>query len=216
MRLVLALAAAMAWPAAAVAQGEAPPPEEEEILAPPERAILRKPPSAEAMELGRRLAVALHQQAISRRVGEVLTEAEEPPHPRPPDGRIRAISPFLSPANGRWGIELQARAIAHAALVYARRYSVDELRQMAGFFESAAGRTYLDDRDAVSAEVEAALRTPQLHEELWDVLCRPQPPAGPVDGPNHGYVRLPPAIDTGEAPKRPVSCDAPTPARRPD
>ncbi len=214
MRIAMVLAAVMIWPAAAIAQGDPSKPEEDSIIV-PERRISPPAPNPEALALGRRLAAALHQQAISQRIGEIVARAEEgmdPPRepPPPPEGPIRAISPVLPPRDWSWGVEMQERAVEHVARVYARRYSVEELRRLAAFFESPIGRKYLDERDQVTTEVREALRSPRLDEELWEVVCGPRAPADPVDGPNHAYVRIPPA--RSDAPPRPLVCVSPIPA----
>jgi hypothetical protein len=220
VRMAMFLAAAAVCVPAAAAQRVPARPEPprtstgDEIYSPGIR-IRSTPPSEEALELGRRLALALDHRAILGRVRELLAKAEAQDHApgarRAPDGPIRAVGQLESPVYGPWGIELQARAVEHASMVYARRYPIEDMKQLVAFLESPVGAKFVQDR-AASAEVGTALSDPQLEEDLWEVVCGLRP-TGP-GGTHHGLRRLHPRVDGGPAPRPPVWCFAPVPAAR--
>lgn len=81
---------------------------------------------------------------------------------------------------------------------------------MTVFFESPAGRRFRDERPAIAVSVRDALAGPELEAEFREIVCRPRPPAGPVDGPDRFHVRIPQA-EPRAAPPRPAWCDAPQP-----
>ena len=225
MKRILLLAAAMLGSGPVGAQTSAPLPEEDgsSIYACGTR-IRPAPPSEAAMALGRRLAMALHPAAIAARVEGILTEAgayEEAPPPsapggalRPNDRPVRAVGSVRPLRNMSLGLELQNRAIDRVADFYARRYPVSELRQMVSFFESPVGRKYHEDREQMSAEVRDLLRSDALAQDLREAVCDAGSASGPRDGPNHGYVRLPPQV-TGESSWEPPAWCG-NPSRAPD
>jgi hypothetical protein len=218
MRLVIA-AAALAWGAVAMAQTKVIPPEDSEpsIYSPGSR-IVRQLPSEEALALGRRIAVALHGDAAWKRVNALLEKTVEkagPPLPeRRPDGPIRAIPLFRPLHDPTWGILLHARAIDHAGLVYAWRYNVDELRQMAHFVESPVGRKFLGEREEVLAEIGRVLGGSHLDEDFADVVCRIRIKTDRRDE-HRDLARLHPPPDLGvEPPPPPVWCGGAVPGVR--
>ena len=84
----------------------------------------------------------------------------------------------------------------HVGLVYAWRYPLEQLRQMVVFFESPAGEAFLKDRGpaAVPDDVAEALRSPELDEDLLDIVCN-RPPSDKTLGPHHDWRRLHPGVE---------------------
>lgn len=102
---------------------------------------------------------------------------------------------------------MQTRVAEHVGLVYAWRYPLPELRSMVAFFESPAGERYLKDRgpDAPSAEIAEALRSPELDEDLLEVVCW-RPVQTKTLGPHHDSARLHPPVPGFEPTPPPGWC----------
>jgi hypothetical protein len=207
-----ALVAFILFPAVAIAQPADDPPEICTCDPPP---MPRKLPADEALALGSRLATALQSNAIAKRVAELVEGAEArsgwPPElPSHPNGPIRAVGQVRPPLDWAWGIKMQARAAEHVGLIYAWRYSVDELKPMVAFFESPAGRKYLDDHGPVapSEEIAATLRSPELEEDLLEVVCG-RPLSAKTLAPHHDFVRLHRPVEGFGPPNPPAWCAEP-------
>jgi hypothetical protein len=159
-----------------------------------------KLPSEEALALGRRIVAVVDGRTVSKRTGELVAlararERPRPPLPTYPNGPIRAVPPVDLADYPVWGFVVQQRVADHAALFYATKYSLDELRAMAAFFESTAGAKLVQERQSHSAELEYALSTPVLEADLWNVACGTPVPQEVEDAPHHEYHRLHPPVD---------------------
>jgi hypothetical protein len=125
-------------------------------------------PVAEAEELGRRLAHSGDFQAIigAAAAGEI-------------DG-IAAKHPELS-ANERADLAATARAefqqartilLGKIGPIYARHFTVEELRGIVGFFESPAGRAYTGRLLTLVPAVAAAVSGYDFKKEAGAAFCR--------------------------------------------
>jgi hypothetical protein len=169
-----------------------------------------KLPSEEALALGRRIVRVVDLGAVARRNAQLvaLAQAKEGPRrpaPAYPNGPIRAVPPVDLANYPMWGIVVQERVIDHAALYYARTYSLDELKAMATFFDSSAGRKLVEERHPQSAELERQLATEVLEDDLWHVVCGRPVPQEVEDAPHHEFHRLHPPFEFPLPPK-PVWC----------
>ena len=172
----------------------------------------RKLPSDEALALGRRLALAIQNEAVARRTNELIAVAEaktgRPPDPPSyPNGPIRAVPALRRALEPSWDFRMGTRVAEHVGLVYAWRYPLDQLRQMVAFFESPAGEAFLKDRGpaAMPDDVAEALRSPELEEDLLDIVCN-RPPSEKTLGPHHDWRRLHPAVEGFEPTPAPAWC----------
>jgi len=172
----------------------------------------RKLPADEALALGRRLALAVQNEAVARRTNELIAIAEartgRPPEPpNYPNGPIRAVPTLRRPLNISWDFRMGTRVAEHVGLVYAWRYPLDQLRQMVVFFESPAGEAFLKDRGpaAVPDDIADALRSPELDEDLLDIVCN-RPPFEKTLGPHHDWRRLHPGVEGFEPTPAPAWC----------
>ena len=161
----------------------------------------RKLPGDEALVLGRRLALAIQNEAVARRTNELIAVAEtktgRPPEPPTyPNGPIRAVPALRRALEPSWDFRMSTRVAEHVGLVYAWRYPLEQLRQMVAFFESQAGEAFLKDRGpaAVPDDVAEALRSPELEEDLLDIVCH-RPPSKKTLGPHHDWWRLHPGVE---------------------
>jgi hypothetical protein len=213
MRVAMALAAAaLILPAPGTAQRtpRPRPPVNCYPFACPPRPAPGKLPGEEALALGRRIVAIVDGGAVAKRTGELvaLPQAKEPRRPplaTYPNGPIRAVPPVDLANYPAWAFVVQQRVIDHAALFYATRYSLDELRAMALFFESTAGAKLVQERQSRSAELEHALATRVLEDDLWNVVCGTPVPQEVEDAPHHEFHRLHPPVDF-PLPPRPLWC----------
>lgn len=190
MRFLTVLIAALNWAGVAAAQSRAPEPHGSASVS-AEGPL----PSAEAMELGRRIARALHQEELSHGVSTLSALAED-------EASTSRDAPFATSREGvDWTWALYDRALEQIALLYARRYSTAELRQMADFFRSPAGQRLLSDQSRLSEEIKVLFRSRYLETEYIAIVCRPKEPAGPAADPGGAA-----------ATKRPDWCDDPSKA----
>ena len=210
---MLIAAAALAVPEAGAAQ-RAPrprPPVNCYPFACPPRPNPPRLPSEEALALGRRIARVLDENgAVAKRTGQLVALAQAkqaPPAPVPnyPNGPIRAVPPVDLAGYPIWAFVVQQRVLDHAALFYATRYSLDELKEMAAFLESTGGAKLVEERQSRSAELEHALARPVVEDDLWNVVCGTPVPQEVEDEPHHEFHRLHPPIDF-PLPPRPLWC----------
>jgi hypothetical protein len=211
MPVMMVAVAALALPAGA-AQRPKPPPRNCYPFACPPRPSPGPLPSEEALALGRRIVMAVDLGAVAKRNGELvaLARAKEPPRPplpTYPNGPIRAVPPVDLADYPGWGFVMQQRVVDHAALHYARKYSIGELTALAAFFESSAGKKLIDKRQSRSAELDYALRVNPhvLEDDLWNVACGLPVPQEVEDAPHHQFHRLHPPLDY-PLPPRPKWC----------
>ena len=205
--MVLAAALSLVFPTVSSAQSDD---DYDYIIAPPMRPIPPKLPTEEALALGRRIVWAVDQGAVARRNAELVKlgrarEPRRPPPPTYPNGPIRAVPPVDLADYPEWGIVIQQRVIDHAALHYARTYSLDELKAMASFFESSAGRKLVEERRPQSPQLESELSTKLLEDDLWHVVCGRPVPQEVENAPHHEFDRLHPPMDF-PLPARPKWC----------
>ena len=177
-----------------------PPPIDCYPFACPPRPAPGKLPSDEALALGRRIVAAVDMGAVAKRNNQLvaIARAKMPrraPVPSHPNGPIRAIPPVDLADWPDWGFVLQQRVHDHAALHYARKYPLDELKAMAAFFESSGGKKLVEERKSHSAELEHELATPVLEDDLWNVACNLPVPQEVEDAPHHEFHRLHPPMD---------------------
>ena len=210
---VLAAMAALETAAFAQLKSRARPPVNCSPFACPPRPIAGKLPSDEALALGRRIASAVDSRTVAKRTGELvaIAQAKEPPRasePRYPNGPIRAIPPVDLANYPMWAFVVQQRVIDHAALYYAGKYSLDELKQMAAFFEGSAGKKLVEERQPQSAELKLELATDTLEDDLWNVVCGWPVPQEVEDAPHHEFERLHPPLEDFPLPPRPEWCAA--------
>ena len=124
--------------------------------------------------------------------------AKEPPRkakPSYPNGPIRAVPPAELANYPMWGFVLQQRVTDHAGLYYARKHSLDELRAMATFFESPAGKRLVEERKPRSVELKETLANPVLEDDLWNVACGLPVRQEVEDAPHDQFRRLHPPVD---------------------
>ena len=210
-RLAFAVAAAAAMASSGLALAQTPPlpPRDCGEFACPPRPAPGKLPSDEARALGQKLVTMLDSRAIAARTGELVKigQAKDPPPPQPPawpNGPIRAVPPVDLANYPTWGFAVQQRVIEHAALYYARKYTLDQLRQMVAFFESPAGQAHVAERQSNSpTELREMIARPLLEHDLWNVVCAIPVPSEVEDAPHHEFHRLHPPTpdDPRPAPK---------------
>jgi hypothetical protein len=207
VRLAVTIAAlAVAFPAQAQRHPRPLPPTNCYPFACPERPAPGPLPSEEALALGRRIVAVADMESVGKRTQQLvaMARAKEPPRPPVPtypNGPIRAVPPVDVANIPEWTFVLQQRVIDHAALHYARKYSLDELKAMAAFFESPAGRKLAAERPSRSAEVDEELATPVLEDDLWNVACGTPVRQEVEDAPHHQFQRLHPPMDYPLPPK---------------
>jgi hypothetical protein len=209
---ILAALAAMVLQTPGGAQPGSPTHSDEDYLpiSRPPRPIPPKLPSDEALALGRRIVQAVDGKTIAKRSAELVAlgrvgERRQNPVASYPNGPIRAVPPIDLTDYPAWGFVIQQRVIDHAALHYAQRHSLDELKTMAMFFETPIGRKLAEERLSQSGELEKALSTKQLEYDLWNVICGRPVPQELDDAPHHAFHRLHPPVDF-PLPPRPSYC----------
>lgn len=140
------------------------------------------------MSLARRIVIAVDDAVIWERVTELVALAEQGEKPEPPSRAVRAISILQPTKHFGWEGQLHQRAVDHAALIYAGRFSLHELSEIASFFEGAVGKKFVDSRDPILKAMTAELNTPDMVEDFLQVVCHKDLRSGPGAG-EHGYAR---------------------------
>jgi hypothetical protein len=129
-------------------------------------AALAQPP--EQLALGRRMAAAGDFNAILGAIGAIEVErlARETPDLTDAERtRLRAIG-RATLAAGR------ARLLDTVGAIYARHFTAAQLRAIAGFLESPAGRAYTGALPRMLPEIAQAMQGHDLAAEIRAAFCR--------------------------------------------
>ena len=201
--LQMVMALALAVPGTVAAQGEAaantPAKQggvmaEDDFILVPDLERMRVRPDPEIMRLARRIAELAREPDVSRALAALFEREREPQPPPPPPGPSAPIVarpklPMVSQDELGRRLEASERLTERIAEFYAATFTLGELREMDAFFEGPTGRRYVDRRRDAAAHGLAAIAEPSF-QALAKPRCMPEGAGGPVDGPNHAYVRL--------------------------
>ncbi|QIL03178.1 DUF2059 domain-containing protein [Sphingomonas sinipercae] len=155
--------------AAPPAQDSGVPDDEEEnyilppLIAPPEPVKPLPPLSAEHLRLGQQLAGLI---VLSEIRDEVLRTPPKPPADA--EGNPRVNARIVAQRSPSWNVA------PAAASVYARLYSVDELRAMIAFFKSPAGQKFLSARRQGVVNVMHVFQQMPWYTNLYYETCGDQ------------------------------------------
>jgi len=131
-------------------------------------ALAAQPPGPEQAALGRRLAAAGDFNAIVGAMGaaEVERIARETPDLSDAErARLREIG-AATLAAGR------ARLLDTVGAIYARQFSLAELRAITAFLEGPAGRAYTGALPRLLPQIAAAMQGVDLAAEIRAAFCR--------------------------------------------
>lgn len=126
------------------------------------------PVTAEALEMGQRMAASGDFHAI---IG-AMSQAQLEEIVRETPDLSEAERARLGEIGRRHVSEIRSRLTRDVGAIYARRFSVEEMRSIVAFFESPAGRAYRNALPRMLPEIGAAMEGIDLKRDMLADFCR--------------------------------------------